>query len=143
MSAQPNYAANDRQPATLAERAAATYALTDSFEAWRVRDTATAVPLEVTACSVEEALQQAQASCGHKDTLLLLQTHARTEKQTLHVFRIRQGKRVYRGVIEGFVTPLHAEPQFAIGVVRFQPEEPFRWSADCDVVGVDRRELRA
>lgn len=114
---------------TLAEKAAATYAFTDSFEAWRHRDTPVCVPLDIAGTTLDEALASACNSCGHGDTLFVVQTHARTERQTLHCWRIRQGKRNYQRDpltgIPGWVHPLFPDPVFSFGITEFRPDEPF------------------
>lgn len=132
-------------PAPFAREIAATYAMTDTFEAWRLRDTETATSIGISATTLADALSHAQNSCGHGDTLLILQTHARTERQTLHAFRIRQGARELRRIgddpVPQWIRPLKPDAMFSMAVDAFTPVAPFRWSPGADVIGIDRREV--
>lgn len=125
----------------------ATYPLRDTFEAWRLRDGPTSQRLDIDAEALAGALAQAQASCGHRDTLFIVQTHARTEKRTLHAWRIRQGARSYRTDpltgIPGFVHPLKPDALFSMDVDAFAPVEPWKYASGADVVGFDRATVEA
>ena len=129
------------QLVTIADKIAATYAMTDTFDAWRFRDGPNSIALQIDADTLADALSQAQARCGHGDTLFIRQTHALSGKLTLHCWRIRQGKRVYRGALEGFVAPLKPDPLFSMMVDAFAPTEPWRWKPGADVVGMDRNTI--
>lgn len=140
-------------PATFAARIAATYAMHDSFDAWRLRDTETMTPIPLSAATLADALAEAQNPCGHGDTLFILQTHAHTEKQTLHAWRIRRGARVYRvdplTSIPGFVHPLKPDPLFSFAVDAFDPTAPFSAmprpvrQPDWEAIGIDYPEGRS
>ncbi len=117
--------------ATFERQIAATYAMHDTFDAWRLRDTPTPVSIIADAPTLDEALARAQAACGHGDTLFIRQTHARTERQTLHAWRIRKGARTYRvdplTGVPGFVHPLKPDPLFSMAVDAFAPIEHLAW----------------
>lgn len=121
-------AANDARP------------LHDLFTAWVQRHKYGSEPARIN-CHVrtfDEAMQGALMSCQHKDTLFLLHTDRISGNKMLHCYVIRQGKRIYRGALEGWVAPLKPDLVFSMPVIDFAPVEPWRWTPGCDVVGADR-----
>ena len=119
-------AANDARP------------MHDLFTAWVQRGNGTAQRIDCHVRSFDEALQGALMSCQHKDTLFLLHTDRISGNKMLHCYVIRQGKRIYRGALEGYVAPLKPDLVFSTPVIDFAPVEPWRWTPGCDVVGADR-----
>jgi hypothetical protein len=117
--------------APFAAKVTATYAITDSFRAWRVREPlgGFVVPVDATGDTLPDALATACNATGHGDTLLIEQTAAHTERKALHVYRIRAGKREYRrDPYTGspvWVSPLKPDLLVSFGVEVFDPVEPF------------------
>ena len=117
-------------------------AMHDMFTAWRLSGSK-AIRIASEGNDLASALQSAQLVCSHKDRLFILQTDRRSGDKMLHCYVIKQGARQYRGITEGWVCPLKADPLFSMPVIDFAPDEPWTWSPGADVVGFDRSEVSA
>lgn len=117
----------------------------DSYAAWRIMGDGTSTPLDITATTLDEAIQQAGQRCQHKDWYTVLQ--CTPTRRIEHVCYVKQGKPAWVRK-PGFahtvqIKPLEGELRFSRAVRRIEPVETFRAIPGADVVGIDRSVVEA
>ncbi len=115
-----------------------------SFAAWRVSDLRghEGSPLKIEGKSLAAIVQSAVVQCAHKDTIAVRETNP-SGKQVTHFYAVkRKANATYVWDAETLqqkrVHQLYADFLFSLAVASFIPVEPWNWSPDADVVGVDR-----
>lgn len=123
---------------------------TVSFRAWRVassnpRHEARPLPLPDDLETATEAALVGATFCDHKDGLLIVERDLCRpigQQTFLHIHRIKrqsQGKYVRDPVTHETVRQQanYAELQMTVAVLSFDPLQPWQWSPDADVIGLD------
>jgi hypothetical protein len=121
-------------------------AITATFTAWRINEhNAESMPLDITASTLTEAVASAAQNCSHKDVFTVKEFNPMTGAGVLHVYRVKQSSRAVRVPHSDgtwrVIKPLEAQFVTRMALREFVPVEPWKWTRDCDVVGIDRTVL--